>query len=105
MCLDQMGHLCRECDCASRVGRIAIIGRFQFHLGRVPIHRHWVFGMSFPMIVAHGRAFAPPQIAGRGVTLMNLFSISGVGFFSWYLEKCTLPVHQGSQVRHAIAIS
>jgi predicted MFS family arabinose efflux permease len=39
------------------------------------------FGMSFPMIVAHGRAFAPPQIAGRGVTLMNLFSISGVGFF------------------------
>ena len=39
------------------------------------------FGMSFPMIVAHGRAFAPPHIAGRGVTLMNLFSISGVGFF------------------------
>ena len=39
------------------------------------------FGMSFPMIVAHGRAFAPPNIAGRGVTLMNLFSISGVGFF------------------------
>lgn len=39
------------------------------------------FGMSFPMIVAHGRAFATPHIAGRGVTLMNLFSISGVGFF------------------------
>ena len=39
------------------------------------------FGMSFPMIVAHGRAFAPPHIAGRGITLMNLFSISGVGFF------------------------
>src|SRR5210317_190039 len=39
------------------------------------------FGMTFPMIVAHGRAFAPPHIAGRGVTLMNLFSISGVGFF------------------------
>ena len=39
------------------------------------------FVMSFPMIVAHGRAFAPPHIAGRGVTLMNLFSISGVGFF------------------------
>jgi MFS family permease len=39
------------------------------------------FGMTFPMIVAHGRAFAPPHMAGRGVTLMNLFSISGVGFF------------------------
>ena len=39
------------------------------------------FGMSFPMIVAHGRAFAPPHIAGRGVTLMNLSPISGVGFF------------------------
>ena len=36
-------------------------------------------GASFPVIVAHGRAFIPPQLAGRGVTLLNLFDIGGVG--------------------------
>ena len=36
-------------------------------------------GSSFPMLVAHGRAFFPPHLVGRGVTLMNLFGIGGVG--------------------------
>ncbi|MAU53424.1 MAG: MFS transporter [Roseovarius sp.] len=36
-------------------------------------------GASFPVIVAHGRAFIPPQLAGRGVTLLNLFGIGGGG--------------------------
>lgn len=39
------------------------------------------FGMSFPLLMAHGRAFVPPHLAGRGVTLMNLFGIGGVGLF------------------------
>lgn len=38
-----------------------------------------LFGMSFPIMMAHGRAFVPPALAGRGVTLMNLFGIGGVG--------------------------
>ena len=37
------------------------------------------FGASFPMVVAHGRAFFPPQLMGRGVTLLNLFGIAPVG--------------------------
>ncbi|MCL4186017.1 MAG: MFS transporter [Rhodobacteraceae bacterium] len=37
------------------------------------------FGASFPMIMAHGRAFFPPHLVGRGVTLLNLFGIGGVG--------------------------
>ena len=37
------------------------------------------FGASFPMVVAHGRAFFPPHLVGRGVTLLNLFGIGGVG--------------------------
>ncbi|MEY4983838.1 MAG: hypothetical protein RIR62_2104 [Pseudomonadota bacterium] len=37
------------------------------------------FGASFPMIVAHGRALFPPHLVGRGVTLMNLFSLGAVG--------------------------
>lgn len=37
------------------------------------------FGASFPMMIAHGRAFFPPQLMGRGVTLLNLFGIAPVG--------------------------
>ena len=37
------------------------------------------FGASFPMMIAHGRSFFPPHLLGRGVTLMNLFGIGGVG--------------------------
>lgn len=39
------------------------------------------FGMAFPLMIAHGRSFVPAHLAGRGVTLMNLFGIGGVGLF------------------------
>lgn len=38
-----------------------------------------VTGMSYGMLMAHARAFLPPHLTGRGVTLMNFFSIGGVG--------------------------
>lgn len=60
-------------------------------LALVPVPGFWasvlacaaigLFGMSFPVIMAHGRSFVPPHLAGRGVTLMNLFGIGGVGLF------------------------
>ena len=37
------------------------------------------FGASFPILVAHGRSFFPEHLMGRGVTLVNLFAIGGVG--------------------------
>lgn len=37
------------------------------------------FGATFPVVMAHGKAFFPPHLAGRGVTLLNLFGIGGVG--------------------------
>ena len=37
------------------------------------------FGASFPVMIAHGRSFFPDHLVGRGVTLMNLFAIGGVG--------------------------
>ena len=37
------------------------------------------FGASFPMVMAHGRAFLPPHLTGRGVALINLFGIGGAG--------------------------
>ena len=44
-------------------------------------------GMSFPVIMAHARAFVPPHLAGRGVTLMNLFGIGGVGLFQVFTSR------------------
>lgn len=40
-------------------------------------------GGYFPVIIAHGRAFFPAHLVGRGVTLMNLFGIGGVGLFQF----------------------
>jgi nitrate/nitrite transporter NarK len=37
------------------------------------------FGAAFPVIIAHARSFFPPHLTGRGVTLLNLFGIGGVG--------------------------
>ncbi|KIT14227.1 MFS transporter [Jannaschia aquimarina] len=36
-------------------------------------------GSSYAVGMAHGRAFVPAHLTGRGVTLLNLFSIGGVG--------------------------
>ena len=38
-----------------------------------------LLGASYPLMMAHGRSFFPPHLVGRGVTLMNLFGIGGVG--------------------------
>ncbi len=38
-----------------------------------------VSGASYGLLMAHARAFVPPHLIGRGVTLMNFFSIGGVG--------------------------
>jgi len=54
-----------------------------------------LFGASFPMIMAHGRAFFPPHLVGRGVTLMNLFSIGATGlaqvFTGWLHDSVATP--------------
>ncbi|MDV4143314.1 MFS transporter [Shimia sp. FJ5] len=41
------------------------------------------FGASFPVIIAHARSFFPSHLTGRGVTLMNLFGIGGVGIMQF----------------------
>ena len=95
------GHLCRECDCANRVGRIVYCRAIAFHLGRVPVHRHWLF-----------RHVVPERLRMAGichrilkVDIDEREPISGVGL-QVNLAKCTPPkLHQESQVRHAIAIS
>ena len=36
-------------------------------------------GAAFPVLIAHARPFFPDHLTGRGVTLLNLFGIGGVG--------------------------
>ena len=36
-------------------------------------------GACYPAIMAHGRAFLPAHLTGRGVTMINLFAIGGAG--------------------------
>ncbi|MCT7375300.1 MFS transporter [Chelativorans salis] len=40
-------------------------------------------GGSYGVIMAHGRAFMPAHLTGRGVTLLNFFSIGGVGLMQF----------------------
>lgn len=42
-----------------------------------------VIGTGFPVIVAHAKAFIPAHLTGRGVTLLNLFGIGGVGIMQF----------------------
>ncbi len=41
------------------------------------------FGSSYPILMAHGRAFLPPHLVGRGVTFLNMISIGGVGIYQF----------------------
>ena len=36
-------------------------------------------GASYGLMMTHGRAFCPPHLTGRGITLLNFFSIGMVG--------------------------
>jgi predicted MFS family arabinose efflux permease len=50
------------------------------------------FGTSYGVIMAHGRAFVPAHLTGRGVTLMNFFSIGGAGL----IQFLTGPIFDGA---------
>jgi predicted MFS family arabinose efflux permease len=52
------------------------------------------FGASFPMVIAHGRAFFPPHLMGRGVTLLNLFGIAPIGI----AQIVTGRIYAGTEV-------
>lgn len=51
-------------------------------------------GMTFPVIIAHARGFIPAHLAGRGVTLMNLFGIGGVGLMQFASGKFHTQITQ-----------
>jgi nitrate/nitrite transporter NarK len=42
-----------------------------------------VTGGAYGLLMAHARAFFPPELVGRGVTLMNFFAIGGIGLLQF----------------------
>ncbi|MFK7856432.1 MAG: MFS transporter [Granulosicoccus sp.] len=42
-----------------------------------------ICGTSYGVLMAHGRAFLPPHLVGRGVTLLNFCSIFGAGLMQF----------------------
>ncbi|MCA0400751.1 MAG: MFS transporter [Proteobacteria bacterium] len=38
-----------------------------------------LFGVSYAVLIAHGRLFMPPHVLGRGITFINFVSIGGTG--------------------------
>ncbi|WP_432450388.1 MFS transporter [Aliiroseovarius marinus] len=56
-----------------------------------------LFAASFPLIMAHARSFYPPHLVGRGVTLLNMFGIGGVGIFQ-YASASVFRSAQGPDV-------
>jgi MFS family permease len=41
------------------------------------------FGLTYGIIMAHGRLFFPPHLIGRGVTFLNFAFIAGAGIAQW----------------------
>ncbi|MDQ2094130.1 MFS transporter [Rhodalgimonas zhirmunskyi] len=52
---------------------------------------------TYPVVMAHGRSFFPDHLVGRGVTLMNLFSIGGVGVMQVATGQIFRAAEQGAQ--------
>jgi len=63
-----------------------------------------VFGGSFPVIIAHGRSFFPAHLVGRGVTLMNLFGIGGVGVMQFASGRVHQAYSGGAATAPYVAI-
>lgn len=53
------------------------------------------FGSTYPAIMSHGRSFLPPHLVGRGVTMLNLCSIGGVGIAQFVTGRLYTATAQG----------
>ena len=65
--------------CLLSVAALSFLPELSYNFAIISFALIGFFGMSFPVVVAHGRSFVPMELSGRGVTLMNLFAIGGVG--------------------------
>lgn len=54
---------------------------------------------SYSLIMSHGRTFLPPHLVGRGITLLNMTSIAGVGV----MQFLSRPIYLEASSRNAPA--
>lgn len=64
-----------------------------------------LFGATFPMVIAHGRAFLPPALVGRGVTLLNLFGIGAAGLMQMATGRLYAATPPGAPAYSALFVA
>ena len=52
-----------------------------------------LFGSAYPAIMAHGRAFLPQHLLGRGVSFINMFGMGGAAL----LQFASRPVYRATE--------
>jgi len=62
---------------------LALVPAQNFYVSAIIVCIIGFFAMTYPPIMAHGRSFLPPHLVGRGMTLLNLCSIGGVGIMQF----------------------
>lgn len=66
---------------AISVGLLVLFAGHSVILSAILFAAIGVCGATFVVIIAHAKTFFPEHLMGRGVTLLNLFGIGGVGIF------------------------
>ena len=69
--------------CLVAIVGLALIDQITFGLSVSLFCLLGFFGMSYPLMIAHGRSFSPEHLTGRCVTLLNMFAIGGAGLFQF----------------------
>ncbi len=84
-----------NCVLMTALVALALFGGSGIVLATVLIAVIGLSGQTFAMIVAHGRAFLPPHLTGRGVTLINLMGIGAAGL----MQVGTGPLWRAADAR------
>jgi predicted MFS family arabinose efflux permease len=68
-----------------------------------------LFGATYAVMVGHARLFMPPQVIGRGITLINFINIGGTGLMQYgsgayvaHLKAAGLPAAQVYSSLHLV---
>lgn len=63
-----------------------------------------VSGVGMGIVIAHAREFFPPHLIGRGVTLINFFSIGGIGLMQFATGALVTASAQPDDPAHAYSL-
>ncbi|MEM6460975.1 MAG: MFS transporter [Pseudomonadota bacterium] len=63
-----------------------------------------IFGASYGVLIAHARSFFPIRLMGRGVTLMNFFTIGGVGLIQFMMGRVAESRFDPSQPQETYSV-